>query len=198
MATGYAIRGDAYVRKGSYETAIADYTTRLRLEPNANTLYARAWANLYANEGKAAFDDAQKYLDLYGIKNQGEHAVIVGYLGLLRSNKPDVSKAFLDNALKQMDARAWTSQVLMYFRGKLSADELLLQATDKNKQTEANAYIGIIKLVSGDQAGGRKQLEWVKANGNRNFSEYTFALAELGRLPGNEAMISGGVAKKPD
>lgn len=179
----YPIRGDAYVKKGEYARAVADYSKRLELEPSSTTLYARGWANLYANDGRAAFADAQKYLELNGLKKSGPYAVLVGYLGLRKANRSAEAKAFVANSVKQMDGDEWAGKIMLYLQGLLSAKQLLELSTDNDKLTESHAYIGIIELFDKDEASARVHFTWVKEKGNKSFAEYNLALAELGRLP---------------
>jgi lipoprotein NlpI len=179
----HAIRGDVYLKKGNYKAAVADLTKGLEEGPRNSTLYSRMWANLYADDGRAAAADAQKYLQAVQSGSQRPYAVIAGYLGLRKQNNTADATSLLRSALKQADDGSWPTQVIHFFLGDISEKQLTELATDNDKATEAHAYIGMIKLFAGDTGAARSRFEWVKANGNRTFSEYELALAELGRLP---------------
>ena len=179
----YGIRGESYLRKGNYKAAVADFTKNLESAPRNSTVYARMWANLYADDGKAATADAQKYLQLERSGNQRQYAMIAGYLGLRKQNNTAGASSFLRSALMPADDGSWPTQIVRFFLGEITEKQLGELATDKDKATEACAYIGMIKLFAGDTVSARSHFEWVKANGNKRFSEYELALAELGRLP---------------
>jgi lipoprotein NlpI len=55
-------------------------------------------------------------------------------------------------------------------------------ATDNDKQTEAHAYLGLDLVHAGKREAAREHLEWVVANGNKDFLEVQLAAAELKRL----------------
>ena len=180
----YANRGDIYVKKGEYRRAIEDYNKKIVLEPkNINVRYARAWANLYSNDGMAAYVDSSRYLELSGLQTENAgYAVLVGYLGLRKTNKVAESKTFLVTPIKRIEGDEWVKNIIGFVKGNLTADQLLDLAIDNDKLTEAHAYIGEIQLLGGDDIGARSHFNWVKSTGNKSFSEYILAIAELNRL----------------
>jgi lipoprotein NlpI len=59
---------------------------------------------------------------------------------------------------------------------------LIALATDGDKKTEAQAYIGMDLSLAGKSDEALIYLRWVKDNGNKNFVEYTLALSEINRI----------------
>jgi hypothetical protein len=55
-------------------------------------------------------------------------------------------------------------------------ENLLALATDSNKMTEAQTYIGMNLALSNHRNEARPHLLWVTENGNRSYFEYQLAL----------------------
>jgi tetratricopeptide (TPR) repeat protein len=179
--TAFAGRGNAYMKKGEYLKAVADLEKASRNPRNPQSIYTLAWANLYLNSGRPAYESAARFLDVNGAKQSGAYAVLVGYLGLRKDNRATDAKAFLTKWSAQLDANSWPAAIARFLNGEITADELLKLAGDNDKLTEAHAYIGEAELLE-RKASAWEHFNWVKENGNKTFSEYNLAVAELGRL----------------
>ena len=177
-------RGLAYYNKGNYDQAIADYTKAIQIYPNYADAYEnRDWTYLYLNKGDTAFEQATAFLELNGLKgDSAPYAVLVGYIGLRKSNKAAAAKVFLETWIKQVEPEAWTTKIMRYMHGDLTAAGLLALAVDNGKLTEAHTYIGEMQLFAGTPATAKIHFGWVKENGTKTFSEYTLAIAELNRM----------------
>jgi tetratricopeptide (TPR) repeat protein len=184
FANAYSARGEAYSKKGEYSKAISDYKKKLSLRPNdIGSYYPLAWINLYLGDGSAAYDNAIHFLERNGLKgNSAPYSILAGYFGLRKSNKPADAKIFLTTWIRNVSSNSWPGQIMRYLQGDLTEDQLLALAVDKDKLTEAHAYIGEIQLLTGNNSAARTHFSWVKDNGNKTFSEYNLALAELNRL----------------
>lgn len=88
----------------------------------------------------------------------------------------------LEELATKVETKPWPYPVTLYLRRQISAQELLSQATDGDKKTEAQAYIGTDLLLSGQTEEAKVYLLWVKENGNKNFLEYALAVTQLERL----------------
>ena len=77
---------------------------------------------------------------------------------------------------------SWAEQVLLFLQGKTPEDQFVRKAKTRGEQTEAHAYIGILKSIAGDRAGAIEHLRWVKERGSTNYVEYRMAVAELEQL----------------
>ncbi len=104
-----------------------------------------------------------------------------GYLALRKAGKTEPAEAFLKEWMRLLKPGAWSTQVLRYFDGQMSAAELLALAKDNDSQTEAHAYIGIILLTENRRDEAFEHFNWVKEKGNQTFVEYQLSLEELKR-----------------
>jgi lipoprotein NlpI len=174
----------AYANKGSFDLAIADYSKVGELDPkNVDVSRALAWIYLYQGKPALAHQKAAAYLELNGLAgDNAPYAIIVGYLGLLKSGESAKSNEFLSGWVKQVKEDAWTTKIIRYFHGEITAAQLLALATDNDKLTEAHAYIGEIQLINKATDTAKVHFEWVRNNGDKSFFEYTLAIAELKRL----------------
>ena len=181
-ATAYCNRGVAYAEIGEYDRAIADDTKALELDPNLNDeIYrSRALAYFYKNDNESAYRDTVIYLKRNGIKGDAApYGIMIGYLGLRKIGDTTRADTFLKGWLKLLKPGDWSTQVLKYFAGQMTADELLALAIDNDKQTEAHAYIGEILLSENKKAEAFEHFNWVKNHGNKTFVEYHISLQEL-------------------
>ena len=180
----YGSRGDAYVKKGDYSKAIEDYTRSASLNPkNLQIIYVRAWANLCANDGLAAFRDADRYIELQVPSDKNyRYAILAGYVGRRKAKLHREADTFLLDKLKTITSDDWPTSVLRYVHGDLPAQKLLQLATDDDKLTEAHTYIGEMLLFEGKKLDALSHFKWVKNRGNRLFVEFDLAVAELNRL----------------
>ncbi len=186
-SNAYYYRAIAYVESGQYEKGMIDYDKTLELAPTFNAIYkSKAWAYLYWNKGDLAYEQANTYLELNGLKNSGgdnaPYAIIIGYLGLRKANKVTGAKAFLETWLSQVKPDDWTTKILSYFNGELTSAQLLGLADTNGKLTEAHTYIGEMQLLAGQRANALMHFKWSKEKGEKTFTEYVLAVAELKRL----------------
>lgn len=180
----YAARAEAYVRIGKYREAASDLAQRIRSVPtDMKSVYKRAWANLYANDGAEAYADAELFLKQIGPKgNEAAYSVLIGYLGLRKAGKPAEAKSFLTAWTNRFDRMAWTSKLMSFLDGSITDDQLLALATDNGKLTEAHAYIGEMCLLKNDIQQAKTHFNWVLEKGTKGFFEHDLATAEMGRL----------------
>jgi ribosomal protein L35AE/L33A len=95
----------------------------------------------------------------------------------------EAANAFLDDAIKNYNLSQWPGPIISFLRSeKGSADEVLKQATDNDKLTEAHAYLGLVLALNEKRADALTHLRWVKEHGNKGFVEYGMAIAEIDRL----------------
>jgi len=183
---GYVARARAYSKKGEYAAAIKDHTKALELVPDdVETLYQRTWTNLYANDGKAAYEDAVHFLQLNGSKKGFEYIVLAGYLGVRKIGKTNDAKTFLTKWISQGDSTSWSLNLMKYFDGVITRDQLLTLSTDNKKLTESRTYIGELLLLESKTSDAVEQFKWVTSNGEKSFTEYELAKAELKRIGGS-------------
>ena len=184
-AETYFNRGNAYSDLGQHERALRDYTEAIRLDPtHSGAVFNRSLASMFLRRAEAA-TDARAYVKLKGWKdNRAQYMAIFGAFGDRWAQRETEARQLLDEAAANCNTSAWPYPVIRYLRRDLSVDDLLAAATDLDKKTEARAYLGLDLVLAGKQDEAVTHLHWVKDNGKKSFSEYAFAVNELGRLEG--------------
>lgn len=179
----YYNRANAYMDSGQREKAVQDYDKTIALNAShAEAFYNRALAYAMLRRGEAAAD-ARAYLELRGWKDERAlYILLIGYLGYRYEHQDEGAKKLLEEAKAKCETSTWPFPIVQYLLGEVSAQELLKTATDNDKRTEAQAYIGIDLSLSGKRGEALTHLKWVKEYGNRGFVETTLANNELGQL----------------
>ena len=128
--------------------------------------------------------DARTYLDTAGWNGeQGAYVMLPAVITLLRIGAKDAAFDALTEIEKHVSPESWPAALVAFFRGKLSADALVAKAKrDDGLLTEAHAYAGILASIAGDRNAALTHLDWVDANGQKDYIEYGFALGERRRL----------------
>jgi len=182
----YAIRnrGVAYRSKQDYDRAIADFTEALRLDPKSSgAAFDIAVTSLLRREPTAA-DRFQAVIDMQGwTGDRAVYAVILGSQAARLAGDGARGERFLADSAGTLKPD-WPEPVVRFLRGDLDEAGLLALATDDDKRTEARCFLGLQELIAGRPDVARSHFEWVRDHGNRTFTEYDIALAELKRLDG--------------
>jgi len=145
--------------------------------------FARAWHALGAGRNDVAARDASAFLSAAGwLGTYAPYAAFVGAIAHQRLNQEAEAAALLAAAEKAVPQKSWQATVARYLQGQLSAEALLDRADDEAERTEARTYAGLRALLAGRTDDARRHFEWVKERGDRNYTEYCMALAELKRL----------------
>jgi len=162
FAAAYDHRGDAYLKMGKFNEAVADFDKFLQLttDPKAAANHWRRGIALYY-AGK--FDEGRKQFDLHrtvnpeDVENSAWH-----YLCNARANTPKKAREDLIPVTK--DARVPMKQVLELFAGKLKPQDVLDAAENAKLKDEdlkearfyANLYVALYYESEGD---AKKTLE---------------------------------------
>lgn len=113
----------------------------------------------------------------------GMYQAILAIVSYRLSGDESAAKKISTEALKMADQDLWQYHLLEYLNGTLTADELLAKASDNDKMTEANAYIGLTFVTyKTAQEQAVEHLQWVVDHGNAKFTEYDLAKAQLARM----------------
>lgn len=176
--------GFALSRLGRDDEAVESFKTSARLNPKDFSLFrSMSYAYLRLGRGIPAASNALIYLRGEGWRD--EHApymFLVAYFGLKQSRQVTAAGKLLEEVPTKLDSSQWPYPVVEYLRGTLNAEQLLGLSTDNDKLTEAHTYIGMNLSLGGQTTQALEHLRWVGENGNRNFVEYSLALAEIRRL----------------
>jgi tetratricopeptide (TPR) repeat protein len=176
--------GYAYLKMHDEDDAIEAFKHGLRANPREGYFYrSLAYLYLQRRNADAAANDAANYLRISGWRDEhAQYLVLVEYFALREARNDSFATKTLQDSLAKVDATDWPYPVLRFLCHALTLPELLAQATDNDKLTEAHAYAGLELSCNGDRAGALEHLHWVKEHGNKNFVEYSLALAEITRL----------------
>jgi rhomboid protease GluP len=176
----YASRGSIEFSQGHYAEAIEDETKALQLKPQLTMLYnSRAYAKFANGDRDGAIADDREYLKAVGWNEEhSPYAVIIQALSFEENGNKDEAKRILDEGIGKLK-KEWPYPVIQYLREDISAEELLKLATDNDKMTEAQEYIGLNLSAQGKQEVARVYYEWVVQHGNKGFFEYGLAEAGL-------------------
>jgi WD40 repeat protein/lipoprotein NlpI len=174
-----------------YAPSIDDLAKALSLDPRMIEVYhVRAWINLAAEKDDAALGDARAYVNASGWRTTASpYAVFAGYLGARHGKRDADAKALIDECAAKCDQTKWPYPVVRYFRREITAQQLLDQATDNDKMTEARTYRGMDLALAGKAAEARDDFQWVYSNGNKRFYEWALAQGRLAAQPGQPAPV---------
>ena len=145
--------------------------------------YSRARFALGIGRNDAAAADAEAYVRIAGWGDAATpYAAFIGAIAYWRLDQRSNADALLSAAARVVPPKSWAGSVVQYLQGSLSDATLLDRAEDNGQRTEAHAYIGVKLLLLGRHEEARKHFTWVKERGDRNYTEYELAVAELKRL----------------
>jgi tetratricopeptide (TPR) repeat protein len=184
--------GDAYYRLGRYQESIDASTQSIRLDPTPSGPYwTMTWSNLTIGQGETAGKMAQAFVSRWRPLFAGDppyYITFAGYLGYREAGRTEEANRLLATPGKLGDCQdqKWVCNLLKYFRHELTAEQLLAEANNNGKMTEARAYIGIDLALSGRQQEALAHLHWVVTSGDRTFTEYPLAQAWLTKLENRE------------
>jgi|GEM_PF-912661 len=180
----YIDLGSAYLQLGREEDALEAYRKGVHLDPrNPYFSWSFTYIFLRQNRGGLAATNAMIYIKQQGWgDDHSPYMALAAYFGYRQVPRAEDAKKFLDEAATRINTSEWPYPVVRYLQRAINEQELLAQATDNDKLTEAHAYIGLDLSLSGNRDGALTHLRWVKENGNKRFVEYALALTELNRI----------------
>ena len=180
--------GNAYYVLGQYKEAIEASSQSIRLDPKPpGPYFTLAWANLATGQGETAGNLANAFIyrwrPFYS-EDPPYYVTFAGYLGYRDAEKTEEANKLLAIAPDSKDCvdQKWVCRLLKYFRHEVTAAQLMKEANDVGRKTEAQTYIGVDLALSGKREEALPYLRWVVTNGDRTFSEYGLASAWLKRL----------------
>lgn len=169
---------------GRDDEAMAAFAVAERLQPHDSRVFqSRALLQTRRGAWDRAAIDADTFIRMEGWENSSTpYMALVSYFSRRFNGDAAGAKPLLDEAVLQLEPKTWPEPVFAFLQKRVSEADLLSRAKSVDEKTEAYAYAGLSRLVDGDRDGARKLLEWVVTNGNRDFTEFRWAQAELGRL----------------
>jgi lipoprotein NlpI len=184
LATIYYYRASIYSYKRDYKRAIPDYDQATRLDPSmAQAFNGRGFARFFLGEYEAAAKDFQESVEW---RPEDLYALLWRYIMQARSGGDALNP--LERWTKDKDFAEWPGQLILLYRGKISAQEALKAADDSNpkrqreKKCEAYFYIGQLLLTQGKKNEAIKMFRAAAAANVTEFVEHEAAKIELKRL----------------
>jgi tetratricopeptide (TPR) repeat protein len=184
MTSAHAELGRTYRDLRRNEEAVEAYNQAIKHAPDEAYLYqSRAYVNLQLGRGNGAVFDARAFIHLQGWRDDSApYLALAAYFGHRQKGRAADAARLLEEAAAKTDAVRWPRPVYKYLAGQLTAAELLKQADDTDKLTEAHTYIGLDLSLNGKREDALPHLRWVRENGNRGFVEYPLAVTEAERI----------------
>jgi lipoprotein NlpI len=185
-ALAYYQRGVAEKAKGDLNRAMADFTKATELDSNDKwAFYSRGCLRYDQHSFKDALDDFQKMKEL-DEADEYAHARI----WLVRTRLGDREEAtkelqtYLENR-KTGKPGDWASSIHRFLIGQLTEPDFLKAAVNTDKKIEndqhceAYFYAGTKLLIADDKKAASDYFEKCMATGQKSFTEYSSAAAEL-------------------
>ena len=182
-ASAYSYRACEWRAMKEYDRALKDYDEAIRVNPDyVGYRLSRAVTQMLMRR-RAGLKGFRAVLDAPNFDNEvTPFAVIFGSLAARQVGDDEAARRFLADPAGDVDPE-WPRPVVQFLRGEFDEPALLaLAGDDGDKQTEARCSLGMDHALRGRPAEARAHFEWVRDRGNRRFTEYVVALAELDRL----------------
>ncbi len=182
-ATAFSYRACEWRAMKEYGRALKDYDEAIRLNPDyVGYRLSRAVTQMLMRR-RAGLKGFRAVLDAPKFDSEATpFAVIFGSLAARQVGDDEAARRFLSDPAGDVDPE-WPRPVVRFLRGEFDEPALLaLAGDDGDKQTEARCFLGMDHALRGRPAEARAHFEWVRDRGNRRFTEYVVALAELDRL----------------
>ena len=169
-AAGYPWRANVWKARKEFDIAIADYNQAIRLDPGTSwPRLMKALVRLTTGREEVVAD-ARSAIEADAWKGTSPiYAAIVGHLGARRVKQDGAARQFLDDADHQADKGLWPYPIVRYLRHQSDEHDLLAQATDTDKMTEARCYLAFDQLLRGGTQEARGNFLWVKDHGTPGF-----------------------------
>jgi tetratricopeptide (TPR) repeat protein len=170
-------------QNGDWRGAVGEYDQAIVLEPKRAELYVvRGWARLCTGIEGADYD-ARAFLALRGWRDgMSPYMALLGVLGARAAARPVDANRILNESLINLPPRAWPVPVLRYLKGDLTYRALLDAAANEKQKTEARAFLGVERLLSGDPNAAGDHLRWANDHARSGSIAGDIARAFLARI----------------
>jgi tetratricopeptide (TPR) repeat protein len=145
--------------------------------------YARAYEAFKLGRFDAVLPDVETFIGEGGVADESAHyAVFLAAVAARRTGRPDDAARLLARIRPAIPLKSWTLTVLQFMTGELDAAAFLAKADGNGQRTEARTYVAFQLIQLGKLEEARAHLAWVRDKGDRQYTEYELAAAELKRL----------------
>jgi lipoprotein NlpI len=183
-ATFWSNRANAQLSVGDYEKALGDFEQALQLDPGSAAMYlGRGRAKLFAGDHNASAED---FRTAVRIRPANPYPVI--WLHIARVHGGIVDKVELTENAAKVHRGAWPSQMLDYYLGKMSPDQIRQAAQLgppgelAKRSCEAEFFLAESIVHTAEKSQAKKWLQTVSETCKPYDVVYGAALAELKHL----------------
>jgi lipoprotein NlpI len=178
-ATVFIGRGNAREAKYDFDSAIADYSVAIRLDPNDRNGYReRGLANFYAAHYGAAIADLARAL---AAKPSDAYPALWLYIARARTGDQSADAKLAADA-KKLAQSDWPYAVVELYLGQRTPEATLAAPAKPDDRCEAQFYIGEWQLLHADRPAAIESLRTAASTCPKDFMEFVDAQAELKRL----------------
>lgn len=174
----------AALRLGRTAQSDAAFMQVRRLDSDAAWHERRARLAFGEGRHELAAREARTFIEAAGwADGSSSYAAFVAALAYRRLGQKSEADDLLQKVATVVRPGSWPHAVVEYLQERLADEAFLRRAQDNGERTEAHAYVGLRMVEAGNRQAAREHLTWVKERGERNYTEYDLAIAELKRLP---------------
>lgn len=182
LAIAHVNLGRALIEKKEYGPAIAELEAA-RAQGEQQTEFDQALADAHFRLGN--FASAEKYYREWLDGDTGNdpfkaYGGLHYFIAAARSSGEAPAK--LQALLPKLPLSGWPRPIVDLYLGNLSPEEAAAAASNDDERCEADFYIGVWKLLHGDQETAYPALQQARETCPHSFVEYEYAALELSRL----------------
>lgn len=185
LAQMYYYRGTIWMDKKDYKRAIEDFSEAANLDPTLPQAHQTlGFARFFVGDFRPA---ARNFADSLELRRNDIYAMLWIYIVRSRVGEND-ARDIVRSISKEVNLNEWPGTILGYYLGNINQQALLKAASDsdpkrrREKQCEANFYIGQQLLIDGKKAEAAKMFKAALATNVTKFVEYEGARIELQRM----------------
>lgn len=183
--TALIVHAKALAQSRNPQQAVEYFDKSAAVDPEISTIYSGRGVELFKlGRYEESFADAQSFLQKVGWEDPfAPYMALIGFYAAKHAKDDAAGQKLLEEAKKSLGTSAnWPQPLIEYSLGEMSESNLLAKAKDKDQLTEAHTYIGLNQKARAKMDQAKRELLWVKDNGNHQFIEYALALNELDRM----------------
>ncbi len=186
MADAYNFVGIHHTLNGDYESAFEAFDSALELDPKYQYAYLnRGIALQYDDKLDLAIQD---FITFQSLQPNDPYRALWRFFAEFAKD-PQAAKAALQQSQAGLDPQVWATQVVAFYLGQISIDELsaiAAEASDPKQLAEQLCelyfYLGKWQVMQNNPTAAAKSFKLALATNVYEFVEYRHARIELARL----------------
>lgn len=185
-------RAVARAELGRDAEAFRDASRAVRMAPeNPQAVLVRHWLASRLGRHDLGHTAGMTYIGIQGWDDPwSPYVALLNQIALRRAGNEARARDMLAEAAAMLPPEDWPYPVVAYLRGDLTGEELLAQATDRDRATVANYYIGAQLWLAGDVTQAKVHFDRVASDGNDTFIQHRLARDHLVEIEAASARAS--------